>query len=73
MALQALLQRLRYYSDLGEKDEQALLQLGGIVRNFDRNTEIIAAGQSMSAMLVMCEFDPSYFHLDAFRMRFKHD
>ncbi|MDZ3833591.1 MAG: Crp/Fnr family transcriptional regulator [Sphingopyxis sp.] len=53
MPLEALIARLGYYNDLGAGDRAALSQLGGKVRPFRANSEIISAGQKMDAVLVM--------------------
>ncbi len=55
MALEALIARLQYYSDLGDSEREALARLGGKVRSFAANSEIITAGQAMDAVLVMRE------------------
>ena len=55
MALEALIARLQYYSDLGDGEREALARLGGKVRSFAANSEIITAGQAMDAVLVMRE------------------
>lgn len=55
MTLEALVARLSYYSQLGDGDRATLLALGGKVRNFSANAEIIGAGQRMDAVLVMRE------------------
>ncbi|PAL22751.1 Crp/Fnr family transcriptional regulator [Sphingopyxis sp. GW247-27LB] len=55
MALEALIARLQYYSDLGDGEREALARLGGKVRSFTANSEIITAGQAMDAVLVMRE------------------
>ena len=55
MALEALITRLSYYSDLADDDRVALARLGAKVRTFGANSEIIAAGQQMDAVLVMRE------------------
>lgn len=55
MTLQALVARLSYYSDLGDGDRAQLLALGGKVRPFAANSEIISAGEPMDAVLVMRE------------------
>lgn len=53
MPLQSLLNRLKFYTDLKPEDEQKLRELPGHVRQYDRNIEIIAAGQKMSNLLIM--------------------
>jgi CRP-like cAMP-binding protein len=55
MALEALIARLQYYSDLSDGERDALARLGGKVRSFAANSEIITAGQEMDAVLVMRE------------------
>ncbi|HMO75237.1 MAG TPA: Crp/Fnr family transcriptional regulator [Sphingopyxis sp.] len=55
MTLEALVARLSYYSRLGDGDRARLLALGGKVRGFAANSEIIGAGQRMDAVLVMRE------------------
>ncbi|WP_432769730.1 MAG: Crp/Fnr family transcriptional regulator [Sphingopyxis sp.] len=55
MALEALIARLRFYSDLGEGDLAELAGLGGKIRNVEANREIITAGQEMDAVLVIRE------------------
>lgn len=55
MALEALIARLQYYSNLGDGEREALARLGGKVRSFAANSEIITAGQAMDAVLVMRE------------------
>ncbi len=55
MALDALIARLRYYSDLGDDDRAALAQLRTTIRRFGANSEIIATGQRLDAVLVMRE------------------
>lgn len=53
MALEALIARLHYYSDLGEAERGALAGLSVAPRRFSANTQIISAGQEMDAVLVM--------------------
>lgn len=55
MTMDALIARLGYYSDLSERDRNALAAMGGTVRRFSANHQIITAGQEMDAVLVMRE------------------
>lgn len=53
MTLEALVARLSYYSEFDDQDRERLLSLGGKVRQFDANSEVVCAGQQMDAVLVM--------------------
>ena len=55
MTLEALVARLHYYADLGDADREQLLALGGKVRSFAANAELVSAGEPMDAVLVMRE------------------
>ena len=55
MTLEALVARLQFYSDLGAHEREQMLALGGKVRSFAANSEIVTAGQPMDAVLVMRE------------------
>ena len=55
MTLEALVARLHFYSDIGDDDRAQLLALGGKVRSFAANAELVGAGEPMDAVLVMRE------------------
>jgi CRP-like cAMP-binding protein len=53
MPLNALLKRLRFYSDMTDADEAVLAQLAGQTREHLRGSEIVSAGQMMASTLIM--------------------
>lgn len=55
MALEALVARLSFYSEIGDAERAKLLTLGSKVRNFAAGQEIVSAGEPMDAVLVMRE------------------
>lgn len=55
MARQALLKRISYFADLDTRDKEGVLSLKGYERRFNRNTEIIDAGQQLDSVLIVKE------------------
>lgn len=53
MAQDALLRRISYYTDLSDKDEARVRAVEGNEKRFDRNVEIIDAGQKLDHVLVV--------------------
>jgi CRP-like cAMP-binding protein len=51
--LQALLNRLRFYTDLTKADEATIAALNGQSMDYTRGTEIVSAGQMMTNTLIM--------------------
>ena len=45
MAQKALLRRISFYADLDEIDQQVIMQIDGREQHFEKNTEIVDAGQ----------------------------
>ncbi|NCN84093.1 MAG: Crp/Fnr family transcriptional regulator [Sphingomonadales bacterium] len=55
MARQALLRRISFYADLDEADQQVIMQIKGREQSYEKNTEIIDAGQEMDSVLIVKE------------------
>ena len=55
MAQKALLRRISFYADLDEIDQQVIMQIDGRERHYDKNTEIIDAGQELDSVLIVKE------------------
>ena len=55
MALEALVARLSFYSEIGDAERAKLLSLGSKIRPFAAGQEIVSAGEPMDAVLVMRE------------------
>lgn len=53
MAREALLQRISFYADLDDLDKAKVLALQGQERRFNRNSEIIDAGQELDSVLIV--------------------
>jgi CRP-like cAMP-binding protein len=49
----ALIKRLRFYTDLTKGDEEIVDNMGGKVQTFDRHVNIVTAGQKMASTLIM--------------------
>ncbi len=50
---QALLKRLRFYTDLTKTDEAIIAGIAGKIIDFNRNTSIVTAGETMASTLIM--------------------
>ncbi len=55
MARKALLRRISFYADLDSVDQQVILQLEGREQSFEKNSEIVDAGQEMDSVLIVKE------------------
>jgi CRP-like cAMP-binding protein len=55
VARQALLRRISFYADLDEVDQQVIMQIDGREQSFEKNTEIVDAGQEMESVLIVKE------------------
>jgi len=55
VAQKALLRRISFYADLDEIDQQVIMQIDGRERHYDKNTEIIDAGQELDSVLIVKE------------------
>lgn len=55
MARTALLRRISFYADLDELDQQVIMQLDGREQHFEKNMEIVDAGQEMDSVLIVKE------------------
>ncbi|VWX59843.1 Crp/Fnr family transcriptional regulator [Sphingorhabdus sp. 109] len=55
MAQKALLRRISFYADLDEMDQQVIMNIEGREQRFDKNSEIIDAGQEMDSVLIVKE------------------
>lgn len=53
MAREALLRRISFYADLDDRDKAEVLALQGHEKRFDRNSEIIDAGQELDSVLIV--------------------
>lgn len=53
MARKALLRRISFYADLNDHDIDRIMQLEGHEKHFERNTEIIDAGQKLDSVLIV--------------------
>ena len=55
MARKALLRRISFYADLDDADQQVIMEINGRDQHFEKNTEIIDAGQEMDSVLIVKE------------------
>jgi CRP-like cAMP-binding protein len=55
VAQKALLRRISFYADLDEMDQQVIMNIEGREQRFDKNSEIIDAGQEMDSVLIVKE------------------
>lgn len=55
MAQKTLLRRISFYADLDELDQQVVMQIEGREQHFEKNTEIVDAGQEMDSVLIVKE------------------
>ncbi|WP_417593506.1 Crp/Fnr family transcriptional regulator [Parasphingorhabdus sp.] len=55
MAQKALLRRISFYADLDSDDQQVIMQIAGREQHFEKNTEIIDAGQELDSVLIVKE------------------
>ncbi|WP_373491018.1 Crp/Fnr family transcriptional regulator [Parasphingorhabdus sp.] len=55
MARTALLRRISFYADLDETDQQVIMQIEGREQHFEKNKEIVDAGQEMDSVLIVKE------------------
>lgn len=53
MAQKALLRRISFYADLDDEDHNVIMQLQGTEKRFERNTDIVDAGQEMDSILIV--------------------
>lgn len=53
MAHNALLRRISYYADLDDHDQEIVRQLEGTEKHFDRNVDIIDAGDHLDSILIV--------------------
>ncbi len=49
----ALLKRLHFYTNLSKEDQAAVVNLAGIIRQYERGIDVVSAGQNLSATLIM--------------------
>ena len=55
MAQKALLRRISFYADLDLGDQEVILGLDGHEQQFDKNVEIVDAGQELDRLLIVKE------------------
>jgi len=55
VAQKALLRRISFYADLDATDQQVIMDIQGREQHFDKNSEIIDAGQEMDSVLIVKE------------------
>lgn len=55
MAQKALLRRISFYADLDSDDQEVILGLDGHEQRFDKNVEVIDAGQELDSLLLVKE------------------
>ena len=53
MARKALLRRISFYADLDETDHDVIMQIEGREQHFEKNTEIVDAGQELDSVLIV--------------------
>lgn len=55
MAQKALLRRISFYADLDDDDQRVIMDLKGREQRFEKNTEIVDAGQELDSILIVKE------------------
>ena len=55
MAGKALLRRISFYADLDDNDQQVIMQIDGREQHYEKNTEIVDAGQELDSVLIVKE------------------
>ncbi|QJB70288.1 Crp/Fnr family transcriptional regulator [Parasphingorhabdus halotolerans] len=53
MARKALLRRISFYADLDDNDKDVIIQLKGHEKRFERNSDLIDAGQELDSILIV--------------------
>jgi CRP-like cAMP-binding protein len=55
VAQKALLRRISFYADLDDVDQQVIMQINGREQHYEKNTEIVDAGQELDSVLIVKE------------------
>tara|TARA_R100001244_G_scaffold6593_35_gene8458 strand:+ start:27231 stop:27968 length:738 start_codon:yes stop_codon:yes gene_type:complete len=55
VARKALLRRISFYADLDDIDRQVIMQIDGREQHYEKNTEIVDAGQELDSVLIVKE------------------
>ncbi len=55
MAQEALLRRISFYADLDDSDREVIMQIDGREQQFEKNAEIVDAGQELDSLLIVKE------------------